>query len=331
MSQLELIIPFGIPPTNIAKDLLKEMRTPELARLIACAGSTQARATDDFSRALGYEYWLADQFPPKEKANSPAIAWNRMKACGLTPEAGHWFILQPVHIHIARDHLVLTDQRRLNISEAESRPLFEQAKASCEEMGLQLLFGDAQTWFLRADDWAGLQTATADAACGHNVDIWMPKGEFERPWRKLQNEIQMQWFTHEINAQREMRGAKVINSVWISGGAQSLNPALKQVCIATDYTQYLSQSLVESGRAPVLLDNLCEAAINNDWAQWLDNMQELERNWFSPLVAGLQNKQINSLKLVFSDAHKIASFDLTPWSLRKFWVKPSLHHLFSIS
>lgn len=328
MNHLELIIPFGIPPASLAKDLLKEMHTPGLARLIACAGSARTQTTDDFSRALSYEYWLAGQFPPADKANSPAIAWNRMQAYGLRPEAGNWYVLQPVHIHIARDHLVLTDQRQLNISETESRPLFEMAKASCEEMGLRLLFGDVQTWFLRADEWAGLLTATVDAACGHNIDIWMPKGEFERPWRKLQNEIQMQWFTHDINAQREMRGAKVINSVWISGGAQNLDPALKQVSTSNNYAQHLSQS---QGQVPVLLNNLCEAAINNDWALWLDNMHELDKNWFSPLVAGLRNKQITSLKLNFSDAHKIASFDLTPWSLRKFWVKPSLHHLFSIS
>lgn len=331
MSHLELIIPFGIPPASLAKDLLKEMHTPALARLIARAGKAQLQFADDFSRALSYEYWLADRFPPKENANSPPSAWNRMQTYGMTPEAGHWFILQPVHIHIARDHLVLTDQRRLNISEAESHPLFEQAKASCEEMGLRLLFGDAQTWFLRADDWADLQTATVDAACGHNIDIWMPKGEFERPWRKLQNEIQMQWFTHEINAQREMRGAKVINSVWISGGAQSLNLDLKQVSMATDYTQHLFQSQAANKHIPVLLGSLCEAAINNDWALWLDNMLELEKNWFSPLLACLQHKQITGLKLNFSDARRIASFDLTAWSLRKFWIKPSLHHLFSIS
>ncbi|BBB66682.1 hypothetical protein UNDYM_2429 [Undibacterium sp. YM2] len=331
MSHLELIIPFGIPPASLAKDLLKEMHTPGLARLIASAGKAKVQAIDDFSRALSYEYWLASQFPPGDKANSPPLAWNRMKACGLTPEAGYWFLLQPVHIHIARDHLVLTDQRRLHIGEAESRVLFEQAKASCEEIGLQLLFGDAQNWFLRADAWPELQTATVDAACGHNIDIWMPKGEFERAWRKLQNEIQMQWFTHDINAQREMRGAKVINSVWISGGAQSLHPEMKQISEATDYAQHLAQSPAGNKHAPALLGNLSEAAINNDWALWLDNIHVLEKKWFSPLLTGLRNKQVSSLKLHFSDGHRIASFDVTPWSLRKFWVKPSLHHLFSIS
>ncbi|MFZ6742535.1 hypothetical protein ACO0LC_04895 [Undibacterium sp. JH2W] len=306
------------------------MRTPGLARLIACAGKASLQTIDDFSRALSYEYWLADQFPPADKANSPAISWNRMQSLALTPEAGHWFILQPVHIHIARDHLVLTDQRRLDISAAESRLLFEVAKASCEEMGFQLLFGDAQTWFLRADAWADLQTATVDAASGHNIDIWMPKGEFERPWRKLQNEIQMQWFTHDVNAQREMRGAKVINSVWISGGAQAIDPKLKQYTAQT-YQQHDMQSNAGAKSQAVLLDKLCEPAISNDWALWLDGMHELETNWFSPLVAGLKGKQPASLKLIFSNAHSLASFDLTPWSLRKFWVKPSLHHLFTIS
>lgn len=331
MSHLELITPFGIPPASLAKDLLKEMHTPGLARLIACAGRAEVQVIDDFSRALSYEYWLADQFPPAGKANSPALAWNRMKACGLTPEAGYWFLLQPVHIHIARDHLVLTDQRRLHISDAESRALYEQAKASCEEIGLQLLFGDARNWFLRADAWAELQTATVDAACGHNIDIWMPKGEFERAWRKLQNEIQMQWFTHDINAQREMRGAKVVNSVWISGGASNLRQEVKEITGATAYDQHLSQPPATNQHTTALLDNLAEAAINNDWALWLDNMHALEKNWFSPVLASLQSKQITGLKLHFSDAHRIASFDITPWSLRKFWVKPSLHHLFSIS
>ncbi len=258
-----------------------------------------------------------------------------MRACGLTPVPGFWFTFQPVHIHIARDHLVLTDQRRLNISEAESHILFTIAADSCAEMGFTLLYGNATTWFLRADNWVELQTATMDAACGHNIDIWMPKGEFERNWRKLQNEIQMLWFSHDINTQREMRGEKAINSVWISGGANGVNQLLKKTKDAPDYATYFTSYLAQSGpntdTPQVLIADLSESAINNDWGTWLEQIHEMEKNWFAPLISGLKTGQISQLHMHFSDARKITTFELTPWSLRKFWRPSSLHHLFSTS
>ncbi|MFZ6765486.1 hypothetical protein ACO0LM_00270 [Undibacterium sp. Di26W] len=254
-----------------------------------------------------------------------------MQKANLLLETGYWFTLQPVHIHIARDHLVLTDQRRLEFSEEEARTLFDIARSCSEEIGLKLLYGDAKTWFLRADDWSALQTATMDAACGHNIDIWMPKGEHERAWRKLQNEIQMLWFGHAINEVREMRGDKVINSVWLSCGADQTLPSSRQAVIAPDFSNWQDASHSGQAKTTVLLPDLTEAAINNDWGLWLEQIHVMEKNWFSPAMLALKNKKITHLDLLFTDARSIASFSLTPWSLRKFWVKPSLHHLFSIA
>lgn len=331
MSHLELIIPFGIPPASLAKDLLKEIHTPALANLIASAGTPRVQIIDVFSRALSHEYWQAGQFPPPDNANSPAITWDLMRIFGQTPDSGYWFTFQPVHIHIARDHLVLTDQRRLDIHEEDSRALFDIAATSCSEAGLTLLYGDTVTWFLRADAWSGLQTATVDAACGHNIDIWMPTGEFARAWRKLQNEIQMLWYAHDINIQREMQGKKTVNSVWISGGAQGVNASRQQCKTASSLAIYDSDAAGNAQKTPILLDTLSEAALNNDWGQWLESMHDLDKHWFAPLTSALKNKQISSLTLHFSDPQKFATFELTPWSLRKFWIKSSLHHLFSIS
>lgn len=330
MSHLELIIPFGIPPASLAKDLLKELHTPALAKLLACAGKPTVQEIDEFSRALSHEYWLAGQFPPEKSANSPANSWDLMQSASQTVSSGYWFLLQPVHIHIARDHLVLTDQRRLHIDEKDARTLFAVAAESCAEMGLTLLYGDAHTWFLRADAWSDLQTATVDAACGHNIDIWMPKGEFERVWRKLQNEIQMLWFTSDVNARREMQGKKAINSVWISRGANAPDSARKQHLAVHDLTDFTSNYSAASSPQTILLDHLSEAALNNDWSLWLEQMQALEQNCFVPLLASLKNKQISSLDMLMGDAHKLATFKLNAWSIRKFWLRPSLNHLFSI-
>ncbi|MFZ6772482.1 hypothetical protein ACO0LB_07150 [Undibacterium sp. SXout7W] len=311
MKNLELIIPFCIPPVGLEKDLLRELRTPSLARLIAAAGKPRLQMAEDFARALPHEYWQTGQFPPLPDANSPPLTWNRMRDIGLDPQQGHWFTMQPVHIHIARDHLVLTDQRRLDLPEEEARVLFDIAQEACREAQLELRYGNAQTWFLRADAWSDLQTATSDVACGHNIDIWMPKGEYERQWRKLQNEIQMSWFAHEINHRREMRGDKPVNSVWLSGGASGFQ-----------------QNNVQA--SSIHLDLLSEAAINNDWGHWLHQMQILEDEHFSTQLQALQNKQISQLDLLVSDTQRLARFSVTRWGLRRFWVKPSLHTLFTL-
>src|SRR5690606_5161801 len=124
------------------------------------------RESDPFARALPHETWLAARFGLAGQAmpdSSPPLAAAAMRAFGLDADDGTWFLLSPVHLHIARDHLVLTDQRRLELPEAEARLLFEEARDVFEEVGHTLLYGDARNWFLRADQWSELSTATLDA------------------------------------------------------------------------------------------------------------------------------------------------------------------------
>lgn len=340
MKNLELILPFSIPPSGLENDLLKAMQTPALARLIASAKRMPLRNIDPFSKALVHEYFLANELQGAHDCDPP-VTLNRMRDMGLQPVDGRWFTLQPVHIHIARDHLVLTDQRRLDISEQESSVLFEIAKTATDEAGMTLQYGDASTWFLRADGWTALKTASADAACGHNVDIWMPDGEHARAWRKLQNEIQMMWFAHTLNDEREAQGKKTINSVWLSGGADTLMQQEKRIDTARSFADLLSapdlqnlqnaqNNATTTDTTCVLLEHLTESAINSDWGQWLTQMQTLENDWFAPVLAALKNRQLDSITLHCSDAHLLASFKLTPWSLRQFWIKPSLQALFTL-
>ncbi|MBY0571736.1 MAG: hypothetical protein K2P61_10655 [Burkholderiaceae bacterium] len=340
MKNLELILPFSIPPSGLENDLLKALQAPALARLIASAKRIPLRNIDPFSKALVHEYFLANELQGAHDCDPP-VTLNRMRDMGLQPVDGRWFTLQPVHIHIARDHLVLTDQRRLDISEQESRVLFEIAKTATDEAGMTLQYGDASTWFLRADGWTGLKTASTDAACGHNVDIWMPDGEHARAWRKLQNEIQMMWFAHTLNDEREAQGKKTINSVWLSGGADTLMQQEKRIDTARSFADLLSAPDLQNSKNAqnkttstdttcVLLEHLTESAINSDWGQWLTQMQTLESDWFAPVLGALKNRQLNSITLHCSDAHLLASFKLTPWSLRQFWIKPSLQALFTL-
>jgi hypothetical protein len=218
MSLTNFLIPFGLPPAEHANDLVKllaaECGTDGLAMLLSRYQSLTRTQFDDFSPELPHEVWQNEKF----KAEHSSLLQHYANSFKVDLNPGHWFLLTPVHLHIARNHLVLTDYRQLALSEQDALLLFEKAKALCAEAGVEIVFGNATTWFLRADEWNDFETSTPDAACGHNIEIWSAKGSKELAWRKLQNEIQMEWFTHPLQQQREERGEKVINGLWLWSG-----------------------------------------------------------------------------------------------------------------
>lgn len=354
MSHLDILFPFALPPAELATDLCKELKTPALARLIARAKKDRNvlgdETSDGFHRALPHERWLAYAFHGKDalKRNSDLpIAPALMRSFGLDCADGTWFVLQPVHIHIARDHLVLTDPRQLMLSEQDSRALFEIARPLFDEAGKTLLYGNAATWFARADDWADLQTSTPDAASGRNIDIWMPSGPGERDWRKVQNEVQMHWFDSAINVQREARREKPVNSIWLWGGAAASDiPAPRRYTAAFNLCAWMqafctqvpmhahadTASTVIAAKPQqglIVLDALLEPALASDWARWLASMHALEEKWFAPLLQAFQGGAVERLSLVATHDTQISEFIVTRASLRKFWIKPSLSPLCS--
>ena len=374
MKHLDILLPFGLPPPDTARDLIRECKAPALAMLLsrtAAGDSPGPQAVDPFSRSLPHESWLAQRFglpaagatpavPASDaiggdtdekressRNNSPAVAHAAMRALGLPPVEGHWFLLQPTHIHIARDHLVLTDMRQLALDPQEGRALFDAAAPLFAEVGKTLLYGSTDTWFMRADEWRHLRTSTPDAASGRNIDIWMPQGDGDRAWRKLQNEIQMHWFTHPVNEQREALGLKPVNSLWLWGGAGTDTPqppAAQRYDAAFNLSGWTrlfgslagnavdaigADQLIQTPgeRGLLLLDALTEPGLTNEWGYWLERIEALEQDWFVPLLAALRAGQLHSIRLILTGQDRIAEFGSSRNSLRKFWIKSSLQRL----
>ena len=348
MRHLDFLLPFSLPSPDLAADLLRALRLPSFALLAARAKAGQLDVNDGFARALPHEAWLAERFSLQAglaQGGSPPVAPAAMAAFGLEAGQGRWFVLQPAHLHVARDHLVLTDQRQLALDEHESRALFDNARALLADVGVPLLYGDARTWFLQAGDWRALQTSTMDAACGHNIDIWMPKGPDERAWRKLQNEIQMEWHVHPVNEARAARDAKPVNSVWLWGGgelgadvpssayshawglhgwAAALAASLPAASALADAASVIAAA---PRRGLLVTDTLTAPALAGDWSLWLDAWHALEADWLAPLLAALQAGKLDTLTLVLGDGMRLLELTASRASLRKFWVQPSLARL----
>jgi hypothetical protein len=348
MRHLDLLLPFSLPSPDLAADLLRALRLPSFALLAARARAGRLQVNDGFARALPHETWLAERFSLQAglaQGGSPPVAPAAMAAYGLEAGQGRWFVLQPAHLHVARDHLVLTDRRHLALDELESRALFDSAQALSADAGAPLLYGDARTWFLRANDWSALQTSTMDAACGHNIDIWMPTGPDERAWRKLQNEIQMEWHAHPVNEARAARAAKPVNSVWLWGGgdagadvpasayshAWGLNGWASALAASVPATSSGADAASVIAAAPrqglLMTDTLSAPALAGDWSAWLDAWHALEAEWIAPLLAALQTGKLDTLTMVLSDGTRLLDLNASRASLRKFWVPASLARL----
>jgi hypothetical protein len=338
MPQITLVLPFALPAPEFATELVRALQAPSLAALLSRTSAFRRFPDQQTARALPHETWLARTLG-LEQYGQPGFAVAAMRGFGLDPGTGAWFIVNPAHIEIARSHLMMPDLRRLALADADSRALFESARPYVEESGHQLAYGDASTWFLRADDWAGMDTATPDAAVGLNLTDCMPAGPHALAFRKLQNEIQMLWYTHPANAGRETRRQNPVNAFWLWGGAAAQPVASSPLHIATFETpgwlsalgqdQLTTLNQAASTRADTLLicGNVAAPALAADWAGWLHEMQRLETELFAPLLSALAQGRIDRLTLVLSNRTSHTELTTTAMAQRKFWRRPTLERL----
>lgn len=340
MTQISLVLPFALPPPELAPDLVRALDAPALASLISRTSSFDTVPFAGPLRMLPHELWLARALS-LDASDRPAVAAQAMLGYGLDPGDGNWFIVHPSHIEIARSHMLMADVRTLDLDEAHSRMLFEAAKPYFDESGKTLLYGDAHTWFMRADGWTGLDTSTPDAAAGMNLSDWLPRGDKSTEYRKLQNEVQMLWFQNAANSEREARGQRAINAFWPWGcaSAHETMPATAPLLATRDTPGWLSSlanmrepTLTDllanaGGDAVWVCDSLTQAAIGADWAAWLANMKHLEKTVLAPALAAVREGRIKKLRLVLG--HRDSHIELTTTKLAQnmFWRRPTLDRL----
>jgi hypothetical protein len=332
MASTTVVIPFALPPKELAADIARALQTPSLATLLSRNSLHERRRFESDARVLPHEAWLS---PGKESAPLAAAV---MRGFGMAQPEGYWFIVHPVHVQLSRTHLTMADPRNLHLDEADSRALFETAKPYFNT----LLYGDANTWFMRADDWSELDTASPDAAMGNNLADWMPTGPNALGFKKLQNEVQMLWHEHPVNQAREARRLPPVNSFWMWGGAGAASPSAAAspvlVADAPAWMQALGTPELRSAdvtrllatpgeRRTAVLGHLLAPGLAGDWSAWLAEMQRLEQEWFTPLLAAVLGGRAGDLTLVLTDRDGVTSFRTSKMAQRQFWRMKNLKSL----
>ena len=358
LPDLHLLLPFALPSAADAATALHKLERPALERLLARATLDERVIGEDFQRTLPHERWIARQFGVVNEAAGRAtdeapLAPYMLLADGGTPGDTIWACVEPVHVRIARDHLVLIDPATLGIDDHEARTLFDVVKPLIEDLGLTIQAPQPARWYVAGPNLGTLAGASPLRASGRNIEIWLPHeagtGERSRAWMKLQNEVQMAWFEHPLNEAREARGLPAINSIWLhaQGALRSVTSpfarvmsnaaATRGLALAADivpeappasFSDFGAGHTQSEGRALVELDAFCAPFIEQDWARWNDALGTLERDWFAPALAALENGTLGTLRLTLCSDTGSVSLSVTRGALRKFWRRRPIAALF---
>ncbi|MEX3605358.1 MAG: regulator [Burkholderia sp.] len=352
---LHFLLPFALPSAADAASSPHNLASsPALAALLTRARLVERSAGEDFQRTLPHARWLAARFGANQgdgDDNAP-LAPYMLLADGGTPGDAPWACVEPVHVQIATDHLVLIDPSALELPAAEAAVLLEVARPLVEELGVQLQAPDPRRWYLSSEGLAALAGAAPLRASGRNIEIWLPHeartGERSRLWMKLQNEVQMVWFGHAVNETREARGQFTANSIWFHGQGRlrpvsspfarvlSTNCATRGLGLAAqvpvDAPPAAFAALAgedEVARATLLeLDALTVPFIQQDWAAWRAALDTLERNWFAPALEVLRAGELRELSVTLCGDIGATTLAVRRGDLRKFWRCRALTSLF---
>ncbi|NML96946.1 regulator [Paraburkholderia sp. RP-4-7] len=259
-NRLHLLLPFALPAAADASTALHDIQSPALDRLIARATLVERVVGEDFQRTLPHERWVARQFGALPSgaaaADEAPLAPYMLRADGGDPGSATWACVQPVHVRIAHDHLVLIDPASLELSDDEASVLLAVARPLIEELGVRIEAPKPTRWYLSGDGFGTLAGASPLRASGRNIEIWLPheahSGERSRTWMKLQNEVQMAWFEHPVNEAREARGMPAVNSIWFhaQGTAQPVKSPFARVFSDAAATRGLAITAGVAAAAP---------------------------------------------------------------------------------
>jgi hypothetical protein len=366
-NRLHLLLPFALPAAAEASTALYDIQSPALDKLLARATLVERVIGEDFQRTLPHERWVARQFGTVASgagaADEAPLAPYMLRADGGEPGTSTWACVQPVHVRIAHDHLVLIDPASLALTDDEASTLLDVARPLIEELGVRIEAPKPSRWYLASDAFGTLAGASPLRASGRNIEIWLPHeahtGERSCAWMKLQNEVQMAWFEHPVNEAREARGLPSVNSIWFhaQGAAQPVKSPFIRVLSDAAATRGLALTArVEIGAPPssfaaltpgangarsgahggnqvtattlVELDPFSAPYIEQDWARWNEAFAALETDWFAPALAALQAGQLGELGLTLCGDTGSVTLTITRGDLRKFWRRRLLASLF---
>ncbi|MGZ9076523.1 MAG: hypothetical protein ACXW13_12195 [Burkholderiaceae bacterium] len=277
-----LLVAGALLQSELAAELTGSLNTPHLkARLSRATEVGRAVASPTGAAHLD---WLAQNLFGRP-ASAPTAPYAYAQLAGKPAPAYVWHA-DPVHIEVARDRLLVQSLESDQLTAEESTPLLAAAN-ECAATSKCEFVSVGEHWFLLSESEWRVDARPLSAVIEGTVE--MPIGRDAQIWNRLHNEIQIAWHANDVNAEREAKGLRTINAVWLHGGGRwkSLAPIeFAQVHSDAPEWQGIAQAAGALGlpasapladTALVVSDGAWVSRRREDWSGWLQAMNVKDR------------------------------------------------------
>ena len=277
---VHLLIPFAYSSTEGCSRALQDLALPQLERLVAHLKLAGTDGGEESSLSMPHERVLAREFGIS--AADGCIPWAacQVQQAGRDVQGAAWARITPCHWRVETDHIAMGHPQELQLDPRDSQALLAAMQPFFEQDGIALEYDAPTLWLARGEVFRGLATASLDRVVGRTIDDWMPRAEAAKTVRRLQQEMQMLLYTHEVNEARIRGGLLPVNSFWVSGTGALPDSPPQPAPPGLQITHYLR-----------------DAALLEDWRGWAAAWQQLDSKDCARLSKALDAGEAVSLTL----------------------------------
>ena len=320
-----LLVAGALLPGELAVALTHSLETPNLkARLSRAALIPQPISLRSPGAHLD---WLANKLFG-QPAPAPTAPYAYAQLAGEAAPTFVWHA-DPVHIEVARDHLIVQSLDADAPTSKESSALIAVANELASGARCELVEAGTRWFLLSEHDW---QIDSQALAVANEAAVQMPGGRDAQIWNRLHNEFQMAWHAHTVNDEREANGVRTVNAIWLHGGGRwKPLPPIEFGQVHSDAPEWQGAAQAAGARgmpastraidtALVVVDGVWAAKQRQDWGAWLRAITTVEQ--------ALVEHRADSIDLIFG-GDTLRTFRSRPSDRYKPWRRRTLAQAFT--
>ena len=257
---------------------------------------------------------------------------------GIVSGDNGWMFSEPAHFQADRDTLNLLPRAQLNITADEAVQLMNALNENFANRGLAFFCAASGHWYVNcsADDLP--QTTSIGSARRGALFDKLPVSAGKLSWKSIQNETQMLFHSHAVNAAREAAGKLTINGLWFWGEGTlpkmptGLKPGIGAVFGDTPLSAGLAKWIgarfttldrlnigepaSDATHNALVIDTLTMPFERGDLDAWRTAATRMDSQIFSPLLDRLRAGTIDELVLTLPRGNDSLVFTIDADSLR---------------
>ncbi|MEQ1518546.1 MAG: hypothetical protein ABL931_18855, partial [Usitatibacteraceae bacterium] len=287
--------------------------------------------------------WFADSAPPRLPALEKLLAHGGENVAAEWPQpllsafgavgsaaafAAHgdaidtavhgWMFAEPAHFQADRDTLNLLPGAQLDVTNEEAARLIGALNENFSDRELVFSRGASGQWYVSCQAEELPQTTSLRSAQRGALFEKLPQSRGKLSWKSIQNEAQMLFHTHPVNAARESAGKLTVNGVWFwgegvlprtsPGQATIFGAVFAETPLPTGLGKwngartdplgaFAVDALNPATRHALVIETLLHAHERGDVHSWLEAASGLEQQVFAPLLRSLHSGAIDQLTL----------------------------------